>query len=718
MSGGTPSDGTSLSDDGRYVRVRRRSRRSSRRRSRERARRLLRRAAAVGAVALVVAVPSGVVANDLVVARRALIGAEAELRDARAALVAGDLTRAAGAVRSADLLVTPLPGRLARPVWGVATRLPFVGADLRLARAVVGTAAAGTTLARVAVDEDLGVLADGLDPRVVDGRIDLLPLLDAAARLDRLDPEPLRAALSGLDGAGGGASSAALLDARRSLLDLGGEAVAALDRTRAVAAALPGLLGADGPRTHLIVLQTSAELRGTGGLLGQWTLARVDGGRIELDPVATTDVLTGSAPVRVPAAFLTRYAHVNADRVVSNANVDPDLATTAGVVLDLFASRTGTRPDGLVLLDPFGLQALLEALDVTLTLPAAAVEGVDLPATLPASRFARFVTVDVYDALGDDRFAERDALQAALAQQALAEVLIRPWDGPRVARAVLAAARGRHLQVHSTDRDERAALATVPAGGDLAGALGREDADVLAVTHNNFVGGKQDVHLGHRLAIGVQLVAPDAAAPRGPDGTVEVDRRLVAEVGISNTLEPGAHDVAITGNCLVGVPGRGCFDGPEAENRSWVTFWLDAVDTVLQVTDADGFPDVVTGAMHGAATYDVYVDVPPLESRSVRLEAEGPVPAVLDPDGLLTYRWSFWRQAKGVPDVVDVTLAAPDGWEVEGAALVGAGASVPLAGPDADREGATLRVRRRSVSLAGALGSDAEVVLRLRPVAG
>ena len=99
-------------------------------------------------------------------------------------------------------------------------------------------------------------------------------------------------------------------------------------------------------------------------------------------------------------------------------------------------------------------------------------------------------------------------------------------------------------------------------------------------------------------------------------------------------------------------------------------------------------------------------------------QAEGPVPAVLDPDGLLTYRWSFWRQAKGVPDVVDVTLAAPDGWEVEGAALVGAGASVPLAGPDADREGATLRVRRRSVSLAGALGSDAEVVLRLRPVAG
>ena len=300
-------------------------------------------------------------------------------------------------------------------------------------------------------------------------------------------------------------------------------------------------------------------------------------------------------------------------------------------------------------------------------------------------------------------------------------MLTREWDGSRVARAVLAAARGRHLQVFSADATEGAALRTVAAGGDLAGTLARADADALAVTHNNFVGGKQDVHLGHRLAVGVQLVAPDAVALRDgrETGTVALTRRLVVEAGITNTLEPGAHDLYVTGNCLIGVRrGDGCFDGPEAENRSWVTFWLDAADTVLQVTDADGFPDVVAGTMHGAATYDVYVDVPPLESRAVRVETEGPVAAELGPDGLMTYRWAYWRQAKGVPDVVDVTVAAPDGWEVEGAALVGAGASVPLAGPDADREAATLRVRRRSVSLSGALGSDAEIVLRLRPAAG
>jgi hypothetical protein len=219
----------------------------------------------------------------------------------------------------------------------------------------------------------------------------------------------------------------------------------------------------------------------------------------------------------------------------------------------------------------------------------------------------------------------------------------------------------------------------------------------------------------------VQLVAPDAVALRDgrETGELALTRRLVAEAGITNTLEPGAHDVYVTGNCLIGVrQSDGCFLGPEAENRSWVTFWLGADDAVQQVTDADGFPDVVVGTMHGAATYDVYVDVPPLESRAVRVEAEGPVPAELDPDGLLTYRWAYWRQAKGVPDVVDVTLAAPDGWEVEGATLVGAGTTVPLAGPDAEREAAVLRVRRRSVSLTGALGADAEVVLRLRPAAG
>lgn len=706
----------SVTDDGRYVRVRRRSRRSSRRRTRERRRRLAIRGLVAAAVVGVLALPAGVVARDLSVVRRTLIGVEAELRDAGDALAAGDLVRAAGAVRSADLLVDELPGRVDRPVWRAAAAVPRLGEPLALTRALVAAASAGTDLARLAVDEDLGFLREGLTPRAADGRIDLVPILDAAARLERLDPEPTRAALTELAATGQGVGVPELLDARRAVLELGGRALDALDRVRALTGVLPGMLGQDGPRRWAVVLQTSAELRGTGGLYGQWTLVDVDRGRMTVGPARAIPDDT-STPVAVSDAFAARYQRVGADRSLANANLDPDLATSARVTLDLLAARSGERAGGLILLDPYGLQALLEATDVMLTLPPDLIAGTSSPATLPAARFARFTTVDVYDVFGAERAVEREALQLALGEQALAAVLGRTWDGPRVADAVLRAARGRHLQVFSTDDDERRVLAATPAGGDLAGALTRTDVDVLAVAHSNAVGGKQDVHLGHRVAVGVQLVAPDAATLRAASaaGTVTVERQLVVEAGITNTLEPGAHDLYVTGNCLVGGAARSCFEGPEAVNRSWVTFWLDADDAVRQVSDAEGFPAVTRGTMHSAQPLDVFVEVPPLEQRAVRVESTAPVPVAVGPDGALTYRWAFWRQAKGVPDVVDVTIVAPDGWSIDEARLVGATATVGLAGPDAQREAAVMRVRRRSVSLAGALGSDAELVVRLVP---
>jgi hypothetical protein len=718
-----------VSADGRYVRVRRRSRRSSRRRSRERYRRLLVRGLIALGAAAVMAVPAGVVARDLVVVRRALIGTEAELRDAAAALAAGDLVRTAGAVRSADLIVDDIVGRVDRPVWRAASALPRVGEPLALARALVLAASTGTDLARLAVDEDLGFLLRGFEPRAADGRIDLVPLLDVAARLERLDTGPTRAALDELAALGRGLDNEALLTARRSTLELGTRAVDAIDRARTLSTVLPGLLGDGGSRTYAVVLQTSAELRGTGGLYGQWTLLEVDRGRLELGPMRDLPDGVGD-PVAVSGAFADRYGRVAADRTLANVNLDPDLATSGRVTLDLLAARTGERADGLILLDPYGLQALLEAVDVTLTLPSELIDGTAAPATLGAARFARFTTVDVYDAFGAERATEREALQLALGEQALLAVVTRPWDGPRVADAVLRAVRGRHLQVLTADPSERAVLASTPAGGDLAGALARTDADVLAVTHNNAVGGKQDVHLAHRLAVGIELAAPDAAAVRaartargGPGAgggaggaTVTVQRRAVLEAGIANSLAPGAFDIYVTGNCLVGGATRRCFEGPEAENRTWLTFWLDAADEVRQVSDGEGFPPVTRGTMHGAQPLDVFVEVPPLEQRAVRVETSAPVVLTVEPDGSLTYRVVLWRQAKGVPDVVDLTVAAPEGWEVVGATLAGAGPTVALSGPDARRAPAELRVRRRSVSLSGALGADAEVRVRLRPL--
>jgi hypothetical protein len=730
-----PHTVTSLSEDGQYVRVRRRSRRSSRRRTAYRYRLIAKRLLPFVAVFVVLAVPAGVIGADLVATQRALIGAEAELREARAALIAGDLVRASGAVRSADLLITPLVGRVDRPVWRAAAALPVVGEPLEMTRAIVDVASTGTALARLAVDDDLAILLESFDPRVADGRVELSPFIDAAMRLERLDATDLRASLDRLEATGASVTNTQLLGARRNLLQLGGEAVEVLERTRSVVATIPPMLGSDGVRRHLVLLQTSAELRGTGGLYGNATILEAENGRLTLTPVTDVGALleAGSGAGLTPGPsglqsaattpeFAARYSRVGADRLFANVNLDPDLATSAQVTLDLYAARTGLRADGLVLLDPYGLQALLEALDVTLVLPPELIEGTSSPAQLPAARFARFTTVDVYGHFGAERAAERDELQRQLGDQALAAVFGRAWDGPRVARALLDAAAGRHVQVHSTRSDEQRALATTAIGGDLVGPLADPLLDVITVTHNNAVGGKQDVHLGHRLSVGIGLGVPDAAALRdalraGPGSVLAVGRDVVIDAGITNTLTPGAFDLYVTGNCLVGGTTYGCFRGPEAFNRSWLTFWLDPATVVRQVTDQTGFPPVSRGTMHATSTYDVFMEVPPLEQRSVRLEADGPWSVTVDPDGTLTYRLLLWRQAKGVPDVLDVTVSAPEGYEIDAATMQGGRMVAPLAGPDEDVRPASLRVRRRSVSVFGASGTDLELTVRLRPVA-
>ena len=717
----------SSTGDAQYIRVRRRSRRSSKRRSERRNRLLLQRLAIAAAVLSVVAFPAAVIGWDLAVTQRALIGAEAELRDARTALLEGDLVRAGGAIRSADLLMTPLPPRLDRPVWQAAARMPGVGRSLRLTRAIVRTANAGTTLARIAVEDDLSLLLEGLQPRYEDGRVELSPLIDVAARLERLDPSTLREALVELEAAGAGVTNEQLLRTRRSMLDLGAEFTDGIERVRGLTGVLPGMLGAEAPRSYLVVLQTSSELRGTGGLFGSFSQLDVDSGRVTLRPVEVSvetsqDRPSGTA-VAVSTSFAERYGRLDAARSFANVNLDPDLATSATVALDLYAARSGTRVDGLVLFDPFGMQALLEALDITLVLPAELIEGTDAPATLPAADFARFVTVDVYDAFGEERSEERDRLTEQLGDQALAAVFGRGWDGPRVARALADASSGRHLQVFSRRTDEQAALSTTPIGGDLAGALADASRDVVAVTHNNAVGGKQDVHLGHRTGLGIEFVAPSDDALRaaraqrtGGAALLELERRLALETSIINTLSPGAFDLYITGNCLVGGVTNGCFLGPEAFNRSWVTFWLDATTRVTQVTDQSGFPDVAQGRMHGAATYDVFVDVPPREERSVRLEASGPATVLLGPDGSLTYEVLLWRQAKGVADVIDVTITAPSGYQVDDARLSGGTLPVRLSDPPMASRPAELRVRRGSVSVTGAVGSDVALTVRFRRV--
>jgi hypothetical protein len=222
----------------------------------------------------------------------------------------------------------------------------------------------------------------------------------------------------------------------------------------------------------------------------------------------TTDLigrLAGPYEIAVAAdpAYLERYARMLGASSFSNVNLDPDLPSVARVALDLFRLQTGEQLDGMVLLDPFGLQQLLAATGDRLPVPARVDELLGTGPDIAVSDFARLVTVDVYATLGEDRGEDRREALRLLGDAAFAQVA-----AGRVGAAGHGTGDGRRLL--------RAAPAGLQRGRGGAGRVrprwrsparcrGARHGDLLAVTANNAVGGKQDVHLGHGVEAEVEL---------------------------------------------------------------------------------------------------------------------------------------------------------------------------------------------------------------------
>ena len=124
----------------------------------------------------------------------------------------------------------------------------------------------------------------------------------------------------------------------------------------------PELLGADGPRTYLILAQNNHELRPTGGFISGVGELTVEDGRLvsltfsdsyavdnlgvphDLTPADFQDVLSGQL------------------WFIRDANWDADFPTSASRAMEIYARDRGTQTDGVIALDLAALQLLVDAL--------------------------------------------------------------------------------------------------------------------------------------------------------------------------------------------------------------------------------------------------------------------------------------------------------------------------------------------------------------------
>jgi Protein of unknown function (DUF4012) len=364
------------------------------------------------------------------------------------------------------------------PVWAVAGAVPVLGRDVHAARRVSAVLADLTEAAR-----PVETVLPRLDPDLVPaggGRIDTAALQQlaetvpdistavsaGALSVGEIDPGPLRPQI----GAGVRTLSEALTSARGPLAD----AVPVM-RT------LPAMLGADGRRTWVVLLQQDAEARGTGGLVGAYAVLTTDRGRIRLaraESRATLDRGPSIPAARMPADLRALYGHDLTEWAGFNAS--PHFAWTGQLVAAGWKARPGNRPlDYVAAVDQYVVAAMLGA-----TGPVT-VRGV----SVNQGSAVAFLSRDVYRRWKDP--AEVDKVTTELVQEVFGRFTRGRFDLRTLVTAMRAPIEQRRLLLWAADGAEQDQLARFRVSGALPTDLGPF---AMAVV-NNGGGNKLDAYL-------------------------------------------------------------------------------------------------------------------------------------------------------------------------------------------------------------------------------
>lgn len=526
-----------------------------------------------------------------------------------AALEAGDYDGATEWFAEANGYLDTAYEHLDRPWAKAAAIVPVVAQHQR---AVHDMSAAGA--------ESLAVVSSALaeidldDLRPTDGRFDL----DALAALD--DPlTRVRDALVELRAVSVESSSPWLVD--RATYELDDFRVSVDEHLPAIENALhalrlaPAMLGADGPRTYLLLFTTPSESRGLGGFVGSYAELRADDGQLSLGGFGRAQdldrlALEAGAAIEGQDDFLRDYGRfgfdlngdgsgVVGDSAFRNMAMSPDFPTVAEIAADLYADTTGTAVDGVIVMDPFVVTQLM-GYTGPVAIPSLGRElGPD--EALGYLLRDQYLT-DVSDEERADGLAEAAAQAfAGLLSGALPEPVALATDlGPLTSQ--------RRLLVWSTRAEEQDMIETVHISGEVPPL---EGADGWAFTVSNAGGSKIDTFLDRRAGYTASTDADTGVTT----GTVRIE--------LTNTAPAEGLPRYVIGNRI---------GQPEGTSSMWVTVYspLD-LDRLTVDGAATGFE---TGAQDEWRSYRVRVDIPAGGTVVLEAELSG---SVADPDRVVTW---------------------------------------------------------------------------------
>lgn len=339
------------------------------------------------------------------------------------------------------------------PIWAVAAKLPYIGADITAVRTAVTAMENISSQALPSLQQTLSAVND---VSVQNGTVNIGGLATAAADLSAAD-NVVSSALHELE-----AAPAPHIDLLTNALAKARDYVAELrdlvHNASVFANLAPAMLNTDGgePRTYLILSQTNSEIRPGGGLPGSWGIMTVANGAVSIQPfVSIQEVGVSETPVVELTAEERSLFTDKLGRDPRDVNFTPDFPRTGEIAATMWNRATRQNVDGVIAIDPVFLQRML-----AVSGPITLTNGV----TLDGSNTAQYLLNQVYIDIPE---SEQNEYFDTIAAVVFAHIMQHANDSKAFLNAAASSISDGHMKLWSAHECEQEQLVTTPIAGAL-----------------------------------------------------------------------------------------------------------------------------------------------------------------------------------------------------------------------------------------------------------
>jgi uncharacterized membrane protein YgcG len=349
---------------------------------------------------------------------------------------------------------------------------------------------------------------------------------------------------------------------------------------------LPQLLGEDGERTYLVLVQNPAELRSSGGMIGTMAPVTANKGTVTIGDFTTTAGWNiPSEPMDDTVLSERQVFGDTFDQYPATAAIDPEYQRVAKLNAYLWLNQSGNKDKniaGVLALDPVFLQSLLGATGSVTLSDGRVLDGTS---TVP------FFLSDLYTDYSN--FEDQNTFVSEAAQSILSHVLggTNASTASPLLKAIRDTSANGHFKLWMADENEQTALIDTgliddKASGELSADEKTPEAGIYL---SELQQGKQDWYL--KTSTTVTKTCGDTLASQ-------------------NALYTGVLDDRITASARNTQLGQYATDQLGSEYT--VTFTMKNTLTEEQVADLPAFvlSDDAGVEVHGGMLYRVVLTAP------------------------------------------------------------------------------------------------------------